>query len=114
MLVTVNSILVTTKQLLFLKLILEDRIVHLLLLFFEVLNEQAEAEVVPSSSSVPFKLESDLVCLIFVKFNFDKQIISFSLFLLSQEINIHRSGWLGWWLPTKFKVEVEAEFNIFS
>ena len=33
--------------------------------------EQAEAEVVPSSSSVQFKLESDLVCLRFVKFNLD-------------------------------------------
>ncbi len=30
--------------------------------------EQAEAEVVPSSSSVQFKLESDLVCLRFIKF----------------------------------------------
>ena len=32
----------------------------------------------PSSSSVQFKLESDLVCLRFVKFNLDSQIISFS------------------------------------
>ena len=32
---------------------------------------QAEAEVVPSSSSVQFKIESDLVCQRFVKFNLD-------------------------------------------
>ena len=36
--------------------------------------EQAEAEVVPSSSSVQFKIESDLVCQRFVKFNSDKLI----------------------------------------
>ena len=34
-------------------------------------EKQAEAEVVPSSSSVQFKIESDLVCLRFVKFNLD-------------------------------------------
>ena len=33
--------------------------------------QQAEAEVVPSSGSVQFKLESDLVCVKFVKFNLD-------------------------------------------
>ena len=34
-------------------------------------NEQAEAEVVPSSSSVQFKLESDLDCLRFIKYILD-------------------------------------------
>ena len=34
-------------------------------------EKQAEAEVVPSSSSVQFKIESDLVCQRFVKFNLD-------------------------------------------
>ena len=33
--------------------------------------KQAEAEVVPRSSSVQLKIESDLVCLRFVKFNLD-------------------------------------------
>ena len=33
--------------------------------------QQAEAEVVPSSGSDQFKLESDLVCVKFVKFNLD-------------------------------------------
>ena len=31
-------------------------------------EEQAEAEVVPSSGSVQFKLESNLACIIFIKF----------------------------------------------
>ena len=34
-------------------------------------KKQAEAEVVPSSSLVQFKIESDLVCLRIVKFNLD-------------------------------------------
>ena len=93
MLVTVNSILVTTKQLLFLKLILEDRIVHLLLLFFEVLNEQAEAEVVPSSSSVPFKIESDLVCK--VKVEVEAEFNSFSLVKARNKLSW---GWVGGWI----------------
>ena len=37
-------------------------------------DKQAEAEVLPSSSSVQFKIESDLVCQRFVKFNSDKLI----------------------------------------
>ena len=39
--------------------------------FYNKIRGQAEAEVVPSSSSVHLKIEADLVCQRFVKFNLD-------------------------------------------